>query len=186
MRVSKSKFAKPVRKYANGGPTGITGFLNQSLGMPKAPTAGSAIGMGMDLLSGFIPQKEAQYVEGSGISSKSADRYNETVAKNQRTKQQISGGLSAAGDLAMMVPGWGTAVGLGLKGLGAVAKAIPFGKGKEQEAMHDFQRMTAMDNQISNAQQGAINYNQITGFQAPAYGRKGMKFKTKYSKNVKF
>lgn len=181
MKVSRSKFAKSVRKYQDGGATGLTGFLNQSLNSPKGPTAGSAIGMGMDLIGGLIPQKQPEYLEGSGITSKAANKYNETVAKNQRTKQQISGGLSAAGDLAMMVPGWGTAVGLGLKGLSAVAKAIPFGKGKEQEAMHDFQRMTAMDNQISNAQQGALNYNQITGFKAPAYGRRGMKFKTKYS-----
>jgi len=171
MKTAKSKFAKKPFKYQKGG------FLSQS--------SMKGIGAGFDVLGnafGARSNSTIDFEDGNPWANVAANNYNKTLAKNQATKKQISGGLSAAGDLAMLVPGIGTAVGLGLKGLGMAANFIPFGQGAERRAKRDYESARLTGQTINNATEGALSYNKMPKYQAPAYGKKGMKFKTKYSK----
>lgn len=166
MKTAKSKFAKKAIKYQDGG----------SL---------KSIGKGFDVLGNMFGSKSNKmldYEDSNPWANMAADNYNKTLAKNQNTKKQISTGLSTAGDIAMLVPGVGTAIGLGLKGLGMVSNFIPFGQGKEREAKRKYEQDRMTGNMINTSVEGAISYNKMPKYQAPAYGKKGMKFKTKYSK----
>jgi hypothetical protein len=178
MKRPKTRFALKKPKMQGGG---LMDFLNK----PGAGgvTAGMGIGMGMDVLTGMIGNKTPEMPnQFSSYSTDALKSYQDTVAKNQKTKGMISGGLNAAGSAAMMIPGIGTAVGLGLKGLGAVAKVLPFGKKKEDKALADFNKMDMAGQRSDMAAAGARNRSMIGEYKAPAYGRKGMKFKSKYSK----
>lgn len=162
---------------------GLLDFLNKP-GAGGQGTMGGAIGSGVDALTGMIGNKVPETPDQlSSHSSGALQSYQDTVAKNQKTKGMISGGLSAAGSAAMMIPGIGTAIGLGLKGLAAVAKVLPFGKRKEEKALANFRKMEISGQQSDMAVAGARNRSMIGEYKAPAYGRKGMKFKTKYSKS---
>jgi hypothetical protein len=144
-----------------------------------------SIGKGFDVLGnsfGAGGPSAIDYEEGNPWSNAAVDRYNKAITKNKNTQQQVSGGLSAAGDIAMLVPGVGTAIGLGLKGLGLASKFIPFGQGAERRAKREFESARLSGQAINNAVEGARSYNQLPKYKAPAYGKKGMKFKTKYSK----
>ncbi len=165
MKRPKSKFSKTVPKYLLGGMT------------PNA--AGGAI----DMISSFIPQKQYEAASGIGeISNIGAQQYNKKIDKINKTRQGVSTGLNVAGDIAMKIPGLGTAIGLGLKGLGAVSKLIPFGAGKEKEAREQFQNTQTLDKLSTAATENAKARAGAARFQAPAYGKKGMKlkYKTKY------
>lgn len=186
MKRAKSKFSNNLPKYQDG--SKLLGFLNQPLqssGMSgaKGMTAAGGIGMGLDMISSMIPQKQPKVATGIGeISSIGADKYNKQMQKIQGTKSAVSGALGAAGDVVSMIPGWGTAVGLGLKGLSIAAKALPFGAGKEREAKKDFEKSVTLDKLSANTTANAQAKAMAPKFQAPAYGKKGMKlkYKTKY------
>jgi len=171
MKTVKSKFAKKPLKYQKGG------FLN--------PSSMKGIGAGFDVLGnafGARSNSTIDFEDGNPWANVAANNYNKTLAKSQSTKKQISGGLSAAGDLAMLIPGYGTAIGLGLKGLGMVSNFLPFGQGAERRAKRDYESARLSGTINKNAVEGALSYNKMPKYQAPAYGKKGMKFKTKYSK----
>lgn len=176
MKRAQSRFS--VKPKLQGG--GMLDFLNQK-GAGGVGTMAGGIGAGLDLVTGLIGNKQPKPMEATNTySTDAASNYNDILAKNQATKSKVSGGLSAAGSAAMMI---NPIVGLGLKGLGAVAKMIPFGQGKARDAAKSFAKMDQAGNQLNMANQGAINRNSaFTDYKAPAYGKKGMKFKTKFSK----
>lgn len=186
MKRAKSKFSNNLPKYQDG--SKLLGFLNQPLQSggisgAKGMSVGGGIGMGLDMVSSLIPQKQPKVATGIGdISSIGAEKYNKQMQKIQGTKSAVSGALSTAGDIASMVPGIGTAIGIGLKGLSIAAKALPFGAGKEREAKQAFEKSVTLDKLSSNATANAEAKALAPKFQAPAYGKKGMKlkYKTKY------
>lgn len=186
MKRAKSKFSNNLPKYQDG--SKLLSFLNQPIGSPsmagaKPMTAAGGIGMGLDMVGSMIPQKQPKVATGIGeISSIGADKYNKQMQKIQGTKSAVSGALSTAGNIASMIPGIGTAVGLGLKGLSIAAKALPFGAGKEREAKQDFEKSVTLDKLSASALGNAEAKAMAPKFQAPAYGKKGMKlkYKTKY------
>lgn len=173
MKRAKTKFAKP--KYEGGG---MLDWLNTSKN--GGPTNASGIGAGLDILSSFIGNKQPNQVQDFGqFGSKAAEDYNKEMEKAMRTKQGISAGLGAAGSVAMMI---NPIVGIGLKGLGALTKALPIGEGKVEKAKKKFEDAKFADALSTSMTQGAINRNLMPKFEAPAYGKKGMKlkYKTKY------
>lgn len=180
MKRPKTRFALKKPKMQGGGPLD---FLNKP-GAGGQGTIGGGIGSGIDALTGMIGNKVPETPDQlSSHSAGALQSYQDIVAKNQKTKSRVSGGLNAAGSAAMMIPGIGTVIGLGLKGLGAIAKVLPFGRRKEKRALANFQKMDISGQQADMAVAGARNRSMIGEYKAPAYGRKGMKFKTKYSKS---
>lgn len=177
MKRAKTKFA---RKLEGGG--NLIDWLGKDA---STKINAKQIGAGFDVLGntfGSGGNRGIDFGHTNPWSVDAAENYNKTIARNQATKQKVSSGLSTAGDLAMLEPGIGTAIGLGLKGLGMAAKFIPFGKGKEKEAKTNFDRLNEFGKNYQQQLAGVQSFNRMPKYQAPAYGKKGMKFKTKFSK----
>ena len=181
MKRAKTKFAKQYPKYKDG--SKFMDFLSKENN--NETSNAQIIGSGFDVLGTVFGAGGNRGIDSEHTnpwSVNAAENYNKVVAKNQRTKKQLSTGLSTAGDIAMLMPGIGTAIGLGLKGLGAAANFIPFGKGKEKDAFEYYKGVSSRGARNQALSEGAMSFNRMPKYQAPAYGRKGLKFKTKFSK----
>jgi len=176
MKRPKSKFSSKLPKYQDG--SSLPDFGTASP-LDKAKGVGAAL----DVVTSLVPTKTFKGVSGIGdISATAADKYNKQIDKINKTRTGVSTGLNQLGSAAMLIPGVGTIAGLGLKGLALASKFIPFGKDKEEKAQDEFQKSITLDKISSSATAGAQARAATPKFQAPAYGKKGMKlkYKTKY------
>lgn len=187
MRPIKSKFSKNLPKAQFGMNFDQLGSTMQTVNQltsnkqnnaasptPVTPQTG-LIGLGLDLLT----KPDAVANPTTKYSQDAAAKYQKQLDKQAKTSGVIQGIGAAAKPLDMVIPGLGTAIGATA---GLVAKAVPIFNKKPEKAFRTFEKAQQMGERVEMGQQGAINYNKMGGFKAPAYGKRGMKFQTKYSK----
>ncbi len=142
-------------------------------------TMAGGIGMAADFASGladsFIKKPKAfDLGQDHGIATNAAEVYNKQLEKTQKAQ----GILGSVGKMGMQS---GNPIGMAIGGAAMIASKINWGAGKQQAAMGDYKNMVQAGDQMNMANQGAINYNSNNaGYKAVAYGKKGMKFKTKF------
>lgn len=139
-------------------------FGGESVGDDGKPISGispaGGIGMGIDVLKGFIPGDDGN---GLGVS-----------AKGQKISGGIQKGLDAGAEIAGKVPGIGTAVAAGLKGASFLTKGITALVDMIKEKKLDA-RVDQTYDPINKNVQGAYSFGTIpqgaygmpTGYQSP-------------------
>jgi hypothetical protein len=173
MKRARSKFG--VKPILQGG--GLTGFLGKNLSGTSGMTVGQGIGAATSMLTGLFPQGPSKITDVENpYATEAADKYNSVLDKNQKVK----GTLKSLGSMGLQSGNpFGMIGGAVLTG----ASLLPFGAKKEKKAKADYNSMVQAGKQSDMANAGAINYNsRNSGYHAPAYGKKGLKFKTKFSK----
>jgi hypothetical protein len=131
------------------------------------------------MLGNMFANSGPKSLNAEGAHSKSfdaADAYNKTVARSQQNKAKVTGAIDTASNVAMMIPGIGTGIGLAMKGASAVVKALPWGQNKADKAMNDFNLMDQSGRQEDTSMLANANMNRYQ-YKAADYGvgRKGLK-----------
>ncbi len=168
MKRSKSKFNKPVnrgvRLYEEGG-----GLFKSTNGLSPYAAIGSGIGTTLDAIAPKQRVNQA-FMEDEGYA-----KVINKQAKVQDTFKTIENAAISSGNP------WAMAGGLAVKGVRMGLTALGVGEGKEERARFDAAKR--FGTKQSSAYELAGAQNALPRFQAPAYGKRGMKFKTKFGKS---
>jgi hypothetical protein len=184
MKRAKTKFATRLPKMEGGG-----SFLDKNA---------DVLGKSMDMVGNTIADTGPLMMDPNKVSSRAAgalDSYNNTIAKSQKSKATTTGIIDGVSTAAMMIPGIGSIIGLGLKGINMGLKAMPWGKKKAEDAMGDFNAMTTAASQEDATFAANRELNKLPQYKAADYGiaRKGLKltprsqredYENKYNKEI--
>jgi hypothetical protein len=184
MKANPTKFAKlPKLPKLQAG-----GFMSSLEKFGNSAAGQKAIGVGTGLFNGLVSSGPAiaqpagnfgqSEVTAGNLMDYSGNAAQKTADK-KNAREGAFGAVQGIGDMGLQ-SGFAPAMiaGVALKGLGALGKALGIGNGAVEEAERKQKLMQETSAQASIARQGAVNKNSIQTFKAPAYGRRGMKFKT--------